>query len=199
MLDQEGIQRLTLVYTQRRLAHEFGVSVPTLRMYLRGREPRVAIAKFINEKIQAMLNKKALPVVALERYCNDYGNLRLTVDERERGPDCAYKVLRYPLGPTTQTYLMAADTLFVRKKDADKVMHKRYPQHDMMLQLEEMGIITGTNRINLNEGSGLDRRYSECYVIDLGDERLQDLVWLLKVSAQRQEPDQEGMVSARIT
>jgi hypothetical protein len=195
MLDRAGIQRLTLVYTQRRLGHEFGVSVPTLRTYLRGREPREAIAQYINQKITVMLGKKAIPIVALERYCNDYANFRLSLDEREKGPDCAYRVLRYPLGPTTQTFLVAANTLLLRKKDADKMMHKRYPKQDMMLQLAGMDIVTGTNRINLNEGSGLERRLSECYVIDLADERLEDLTWLLKASATRSDPAQEGRIA----
>jgi hypothetical protein len=194
MLDRNGIQRLALVYTRRRLGHEFGVSVPTLRTYLRGREPREAIAKFINEKITLMLGKKGIPVVALERYCNDYANFRLSMDEREPGPDCKYRVLRYPLGPCTQTFLVASNTLYLRKKDIDKVMHKRYPKQDMMLQLAEMGIVTGTNRLNMNEGSGLEKRLSECYVIDLADERLEDLVWLLQASAKREMPEQEGRI-----
>ena len=59
-----------------------------------------------------------------------------------------------------------------------------------------MEIITGTNRINLTEGSGLEKRLSECYVIDLADERLEDLVWLLKASATRSDPEQEGRVYA---
>lgn len=193
-LDRQGIERLTLVYTQRRLGHEFGVSVPTLRAYLHGREPREAIAKFINEKITAMLGKKSIPVAALERYCNDYANFRLSMDEREKGPDCAYRVSRYPLGPCTQTYLAAANVLYLRKKDCDKIMGKRYPQQDMMLQLAELGLLSGTNRINLTEGSGLERRLSECYVIDLGDERLKDLVWLLQASAKREMPEQEGRI-----
>ena len=195
MLDRTGIAKLSAVYTQKRMAREFGISVPTLRQYLRGREPQhVAIANEINMRVGQLLNKKGLPIVALERYCNDHANFRLSMDEREKGPDSPYKVLRYPIGSCTQAYLQAANVLYLRKKDADKIMGKRYHDHNMITQLTEMGIITGQVRVNLTDGSGLPKRLSECYVIDLGDSRLGDLCWLLEASAKREDPAQEGRV-----
>ncbi len=56
VLNREGITKLTLVHTQAQLAHIFGISLPTYRAYMRGREPREAITVFINNKVHLMLN-----------------------------------------------------------------------------------------------------------------------------------------------
>ena len=58
MLNRDGIQRLSLIHTQAYLATVFGISIPTLRAYIRGREPREAITIYINKKIQFMLRAR---------------------------------------------------------------------------------------------------------------------------------------------
>ena len=57
MLDRRGIERLSLVFTQGQLAHAFGISLPTYRRYVKGREPREAITLYINSKVETMLNE----------------------------------------------------------------------------------------------------------------------------------------------
>ena len=125
-LDRNGIQRLSLVYTQGHLAHEFGISVPTYRAYVRGREPRTAITLFINQKITNMLNSKADPIGALEFFC------------RESWSHCQY--------------LPKTNTLFIAKKAFDKQMKKLYPRENVADMLIEQDLITGTNRIDFPEG-----------------------------------------------
>ena len=198
MLDREGIQKLSLVYTQKQLAHEFGVCLPTYRAYIRGREPKPPMIDYINRKVAKMLNSKSVAVVALERYCNEAANHRLSVDESQPGPDCKYKVLRYPLGPCTQLYMATANTLFLRVKDVEKAFAKHYPRDKIAIQLIDDGLISGTNRIDMTEGSGLEKRVSECYVLDLAEERLADLRAMLVESAKREEPFEDGKISTEV-
>lgn len=195
-LDRQGIQHLSLVYTQKQLATAFGVSLPTYRAYIRGREPKLPMIDYINRKVASMLGNKSVSVVALERYCNEAANHRLSVDENEKGPDCAYKVLRYPLGPCTQLYMARANTLFLRVKDVEKSFTKHYPREKISQQLLDDGLISGTNRIDLTEGSGLEKRMSECYVFDLAEQRLADLRAMLVESAKREEPQEDGKIQA---
>lgn len=198
MLDRQGIQRLALVYTQQRLAHEFGVSLPTYRAYIRGREPKIAITDYINRKVSKMLGTKSIAVVALERYCNEAANHRLSVDESQEGPDSAYKVLRYPLDSCTQLYMSAANTLFLRVKDVDKAFSKHYPREGVVKMLFESSLISGTNRIDMTEGSGLEKRLAECYVIDLAEAELSDLRTMLIESAKKEEPEEDGRLSTQV-
>jgi len=55
VLNRDGIRKLYWVYTQVELAQAFGISIPTYRRYMGGREPRKAIEIYINEKVDKML------------------------------------------------------------------------------------------------------------------------------------------------
>lgn len=58
MLDRDGIQRLLLLHTRAKLSHEFGISLPTLRKFLRGAEPHhLSLTEFINRRVKELSRK----------------------------------------------------------------------------------------------------------------------------------------------
>lgn len=61
-LDREGLNYLAAMHTKVALAITFGVTLPTLRKYLKGEEPgSIAVVRKINSDIEAMMKKRRTP------------------------------------------------------------------------------------------------------------------------------------------
>ena len=59
ILERIGIRRLLLIHTQGQLCLEFGISIPTLRKFLRGKEPHhLSLTDFINRRVKELSARK---------------------------------------------------------------------------------------------------------------------------------------------
>jgi hypothetical protein len=196
-LDREGIKKLLLVYSRPRLAYEFGISIPTLRKYIRGREPLHApVRDYINKKVREMLRSKPIPIGIFEDYIDDFANHRLSMDESQAGVYGRFKVLRYPIGQCFHTFMRVKNVLFVDKNHFIRIMERRAPDTNMVAELDKLGVLSGEDKFDRTDGSGTDGYQAMNLIFDLAHPKMSQVLEICLESAKREDPDQDGRVMA---
>ena len=196
-VDTAAIRRLSDTLPMERLATMLGVAKATLYALVQGHQPA---KKEIADKINANLARIGPPhsgVQYVTAALNDRANGRVSVRTSERGYDCRYKVLRYPLAGLTlmQRYDASKGTLDTVQTDLHRIL-SRYAFGDGILdRLLARGLITAQgDRLDLAEGTGLAARIVQTYRIDLANREWAMLLRLCQESAKRDDPTLSGIV-----
>ncbi len=189
-LNRAGLREVLMRHSKVSMAREWGISLPTLRKYEAGAEPKSRVmVEYLNKDIARLLVKTISLEDALLRYLNDFANHRISVDSGAVGVDTPIQVLRYPsVEPTLSRYDGEREYVWMNRRHLNEWLDEKLP-----LDGPRLRPLMHLYRTNLCAETGIDeRKLTDCYkvsVVAMG--RLREL---LNEAGNRPDPEQDGIV-----
>lgn len=195
----DGLRILSESMTQGELASSLMIRREALVRYLKGVQPRSPIvAKRINQLIEERVKEGPNVREIFAKYLYVWGNHRLSVDEGHIGALSACRVLRYPLAraEVCQLYEALTSVLYVDKRHLFDWLQRNYRGYKQILgaMLRQELINACPEKVNLTRNSGMEPHWVEAYYMDLAASENAPYLVALKISAARDDPEQDGKV-----
>lgn len=203
MLNLDGLRILAESMTQGELANALMLRRDTLRRYMRGATPRSPIViKRINQRVEELVREGPNVREVFAKYLYVWANHRLSVDEGHIGALSACRVLRYPLAraEVSQLYEALTSVLYVDKRHLFDWLQRNYRGYKQILaaMIRTELINACPDKVNLTRNSGMEPHWVEAYYMDLAKEENAPFLLALKISASRDDPEQDGKVKVEL-